>query len=286
MTTITQKIEQLGYAEFLGVFDQDTPEWHESRAGISGSDIGAITGKSPWTSPYTLWARKSGYLPEVPKNMMMRLGQAFETPIIDIYREEHPLQTIHFTGTWASAFEPTWKANPDAIIEFAFGDLGILEIKFSRSYWDRVPEQYVMQVQWYMHILGLKRAIIASVAAGEYSEWEFEYDEDLMRNTELDVRRFQRTLRDGTAPEWDGSQSTYETVRTLSPGLVDGETELGNLWVNLSNAKANYDDADRVFNAYKSATLAAMDGTKIGTYDGKPVIALQARNGKPFITFK
>ena len=286
MTTITDKIQQLGYAELLGVFDQDTPEWHEARKGISGSDIGIIAGKSPWTSPYTLWARKTGQLPDVQRNMAMRLGQKFEQPIAELYAEEHPLQTVHSTGTWVSTKNPNWKANPDGIIEFAFGDLGILEIKFSRNYWDKVPESYVMQVQWYMHILGLKRAVIASVTAGEYSEWEIDYDEELMRLTELDVIRFEKHIATNEAPEWDGSQSTYETVRELSPGLTEGETELGHLWVNLSNAKANYEDAERVFNAFKSATLAAMDGTKIGTYDGERVITLQARNNKPFITFK
>jgi hypothetical protein len=29
-----------------------------------------------------------------------------------------------------------------------------------------------------------------------------------------------------------------------------------------------------------------MDGTKYGLFQGDKVIALQARNGKPFITFK
>lgn len=286
MTTITQKIEQLGYAEFLGDFEPDSPEWHQARQGISGSDIGILLGKSSWTSPYTLWAQKTGQLPPVEKTMAMRLGQLFEDPIARLYAEQHPLQTIIKTGTWQSAFNPTWKANPDGIIEFAFGDLGILEIKFSRNYWHEVPAPYILQVQWYMHVLGLKRAVIASVTAGEYSEWEFDYDEDLMRNTELDVKRFEKHVAENKAPDWDGSQSTYETVRTLSPGLIDGEVELGHLWVNLFNAKANYEDAERVFNAFKSATLAAMDGNKIGTYDGERVIALQARNGKPFITFK
>lgn len=286
MTTITEKVEHLGYAEFIGEFETDSPEWHDARKGISGSDIGVITGKSPWTSPYTLFCQKTGQLPPVQQTKAMRLGQLFEDPIAQLYAEEHPFQTLHKTGTWQSAFQPTWKANPDRIIEFAFGDLGILEIKFSRNYWDKVPEAYVMQVQWYMHITGIQRAVIASVTAGEYCEWEFDYDEELMKNTELDIHRFEKHVNDRIAPEWDGSQSTYETVRTLSPGLNDGEVELGHLWVNLSNAKANYDDADRVFNAFKSATLAAMDGTKIGTYNGERVIALQARNGKPFITFK
>jgi len=41
-----------------------------------------------------------------------------------------------------------------------------------------------------------------------------------------------------------------------------------------------------LLNSFKSATLAQMNGVKVGTYNGQQVVALQARNGKPFLTFK
>lgn len=287
MTTITEQIEHLGIAEFIGEFETGSPEWLQARKGISGTDIGAILGKSAWKSAYTLWAEKTGLISDtVNENIAMRLGKAFEDPIANIYAQEHPFQEVHKTGTWQSNAEPTWKANPDRIIKYAFGDLGVMEIKYTRNYWNDVPEAYKLQLQWYMHLLGIERGVVVAVTGGDYAEFEYEYDESLMRDVELDVKRFETHVAQNKAPEWDGSNSTYETVRAMSPGIEDGEVELGNLWINLSNAKANYDDADRVFNAFKSATLAAMQGTKIGTYDGERVIQLQARAGKPFITFK
>jgi hypothetical protein len=88
------------------------------------------------------------------------------------------------------------------------------------------------------------------------------------------------------APDYDGSDSTYETVRELSEGLEEGEIELGSMWSNLIGTKSEFDYWDNAFKAQKSAVLAFMNGIKYGLYQGEKVVALQARNGKPFITFK
>ena len=88
------------------------------------------------------------------------------------------------------------------------------------------------------------------------------------------------------APEYDGSSSTYETVRELSEGLQEGEMELGSLWSNLVATKAEADYWANALQAQKSAVLAFLNGIKYGLYQGEKVISLQARNGKPFITFK
>jgi hypothetical protein len=134
--------------------------------------------------------------------------------------------------------------------------------------------------------LELPFAIVAAVTGGRYKEFTVEYDKLHAEEVYERVHEFQRLVDTNTEPDWDGSTSTYETVRTLSPGLTDGEVELGHLWVNLSNAKQNYEEAETLFNSFKTATLAQMNGVKVGTYNGQPVVALQARNGKPFLTFK
>jgi hypothetical protein len=100
------------------------------------------------------------------------------------------------------------------------------------------------------------------------------------------VRAFYGFIESNKAPDYDGSDSTYETVRELSEGLEPGEIELGALWSNLVKAKSESEHWDNAFKAQKSAVLAFMNGIKYGLYQGEKVISLQARNGKPFITFK
>lgn len=280
-------ITQTPGATLLGNFLPDSDEWHNARRGITGSDIGAILGVSPFKSAYTLWAEKRGLISDrIEPSIPMRMGTLFEPAIKQLFIEQQPDLFVHDTGTWVSKGNESYKANPDGLIEFSDGELGILEIKHTSQYWPELPQTYFEQVHWYLYVLGLKHAIVAAVTAGRYSDYIVEYDAQHAAYVLDRVQAFERLVATDTEPDYDGSTSTYETVRTLAPGLTDSEIELGYLWVNLSNAKARYDEANTVFNSFKSATLAQMDGAKHGTYNGERVITLQAKNGKPFITFK
>ena len=280
-------ITQTTGATLIGYYEPDSPEWHEARKGISGSDIGAILGVSPFKSIYTLWAEKRGLVSDhIEPSIPMRMGTLFEPAIRQLFSEQHPSFEVLETGTWASDKNPNYKANPDGLIRYLDGDLGILEIKHTSQYWSELPRTYFEQVHWYLATLGLPFAIVAAVTGGRYAEYTVEFDQEHADYVYKRVEAFQRLVDTNTEPDWDGSTSTYETVRTLSPGLTAGEVELGDLWVNLCNAKYNFEAAELLLNSFKSATLAQMNGVKVGTYNGQQVVALQARNGKPFLTFK
>jgi len=137
-----------------------------------------------------------------------------------------------------------------------------------------------------LDVLGLKRGVVCAVIGGRYTEFEVVWDETLVLDMKGRVRGFYGLVLEGIEPTFDGSNSTYETVRELSEGLEDGEIELGNFWVDLLAAKIIFEEAERNFTKHKTAVLAFMSGIKNGFYNGEKVIALQARNGKPFITFK
>ena len=284
---ITQKIEALGFAKYLGTFEPGTPEWHEARKGLGGSDIASVMDMNPWKSAFTLFCEKTGLIDgSIEASMPMQMGTAFEPVIRDLFvKNNSEWLKVHETGTWASVEEPRSVANPDGIIEWDDGSLGVLEIKFSRMYWDKLPEHYNLQVQHYLSVLGLKRGVVVAVAGGDWKEFDVVLDDSLVKTMKSRVEAFYGFLDTNTAPDYDGSESTYETVRELSPGLQEGEIELGSLWANLLQAKAESEHWETQFKAHKSAVLAFMDGTKYGLFQGDKVISLQARNGKPFITF-
>ena len=59
--------------------DMPREEWLEyRRLGIGGSDAGAIIGMNPYATPYSVWADKTGRLPEKEDNEAMRQGRDFE----------------------------------------------------------------------------------------------------------------------------------------------------------------------------------------------------------------
>jgi putative phage-type endonuclease len=272
----------------LGTFEPNSEEWHAAREGIGGSDIGSVMNKNPWKSAYRLWAEKTGQLSdEIEASMPMKLGTAFEAPIRELFREQNDgWLKVYETGTWQSVANPILKANPDGIIEWADGKLGVLEIKFTRQYWDELPEHYNLQVQHYLQVLGLERGVVVAVAGGDWKEFEVVWDDSMQKDMKEAVRAFYGFVTSNKPPDYDGSDSTYEAVRELSEGLQEGEIELGALWSNLTSTKAQAEYWDNALKAQKSAVLAFMNGIKYGLFQGEKVIALQARNGKPFITFK
>jgi predicted phage-related endonuclease len=247
-------------------------------------------GHNPWRSAYTAFYEYLGELPResTGPSLAMRLGTAFEKPIQDLWvAENSEWLTAHNTGTWASVSNPQFKANPDAIIEWADGTLGILEIKFSRNPMNELPPHYRDQVMWYLHVLGLKRGVLVAVANGDLVEHEIEYDPEYAAELEAMANEFLNRIETKVAPDWDGSKSTYETVRILAEGLHDDEVELGDLYPSLMRAKEEMDDVDERLTLLKSKVLHLMDGARVGTYEGEKVITLQVRGtGAPFIVFK
>lgn len=285
---ITQKIEALGFAKLIGNAASGTPEWHALRAGIGGSDIGAILGKSQFKSPYTLWAEKSQLIDQPETSMPMKLGTYLEPAIRQLFADENKdFLTVHETGTWQSTDENWAKANPDGIIEWANGELGVLEIKHSATYTDIIPAAWSLQVEWYLHILGLKRGIVCAVIGGRYTEFSVSTGDSLDDVALSRVRAFYDLIIKGEEPEFDGSNSTLETVREMLPGIIDDDIDLGSLWEELCAAKLIYEKAEENLTLRKTITLAYMQGIKNGYYKGEKVVSLSSRNGgKPFITFK
>jgi len=283
---ITQKIEALGFAKLIGSFESGSPEWHAARVGVGGSDVGVIFGKSQYKSLYRLWAEKTGRVEDTSSTIQMRLGSALEPALREFFAAENKdWLKVHETGTWQSVQEPWQKANPDGIIEWSDGKLGVLEIKHSSVYVTDCPESWSLQVLWYLHVLGLERGVICAVIGGRYTEFQVDKHDSLYKGMSEAVAGFYAFVQTDTEPLLDGSTSTYETVRELSPGLTEGEVDLDKLWVNLIASKMIAEAAEKTLKANQSIVLAYMNGTKYGLYQGKKVITLQARNEKPFITY-
>jgi putative phage-type endonuclease len=284
-----QKI--LNTAIHLGNFENNSPEWHELRnteGVISGSEIGAILGLSPFTSAVTLWAEKTGRIErDVVGNTAMRLGQLVEPAIRQLYQESHTDHVVEEVGTYASVHASWMHANPDAVCLDETGAGYILEIKHTALYWDAVPEHYKAQVFWYMFVFGLKKSIFAVVNAGRYKEYEVLWDEFEWQAILQRVKDFRQNVLDNIQPDWDGSESTFETARKLSPGIETRDEELGQLGIELVNAQTDFDAAETHLREMKSRTIGALNGAKSGTIDGQVVVTLSQRaGGVPYLTIK
>ena len=275
-------------AVLLGDFANGSQEWHDLRnepGVVGGSDIGAIAGLSTWESAITKWAKKTGQIPdEVTPNMSMKLGTILESPILNLFADEHPELTIWETGTWANKEHPWARSNPDGIYQTEDGQLGIIEVKFSRDYWSGVPQAYRAQVLWYMRVFGIKQAKLVALAGSSYMEFDIEWDEFEAQTLWDAAVRFRQACLDMKMPYWDGSNSTLETIRALSPGIVDTEVDLDDLGMHYLNSVDELEKATVKTTELKARVIQAMDGAKRGLVFGEHLLSLRSRaGGAPYL---
>ncbi len=249
-------------AELVGVFENGTSEWHEARTdGLGGSEIGVAMGLSPFQSPFHLWAVKTGQvIPEPLNNWAVRFGQKFEQPILELLQEEHPDWELYTTGTYRHPEHKFLQANPDALAKVD-GEWVIVEVKTSRNYWHEIPQTYIAQVRHYMAVMNVNRAVIVGVVNMAWVEHWVERDEFEEQVLIDQAKRFWNYVVEGTQPDWDGSESTYEAVRAMHPDITDEEIEIDGLHF-LANAQAAYDKAEAELRQAKSEVLNAMGKAK------------------------
>lgn len=291
--------EQVGSARFIARYENQSPEWHALRAsGVGGSELAIITGLSKWESAFTLWAKKTNQISDSFKSSEpMFWGSRLESVIMDEFITRNPDLTVwDDCGSWSSALagEDWCLANPDGIYQDESGEYGIIEIK-TAAYaddWilpaegvvgsaDGVPSYYRTQVQWYLRIFGFKKArVVALFSGNKYREFDVEANPiqqsvDLVMATE-----FWNCVKSTTAPDWDGSASTYETVRVMHPDIDDEDVELGEWGVQFVEAHRIYAEAETNLNEKKSIVLDAMGRAKRGFMNGELIVKRQAgRNG-------
>lgn len=288
--------DELGTARRIGNFENQSREWHDLRkTGIGGSDVAAIVGVSPWTSPFTLWAKKTGRIvDESAPSEAAEWGTRLESVVLDKFEETNPNLTVfREVGTWQHKERDFQLANPDAIYLNEDGDYGIIEVKTSRyedDWTNGVPEYYKTQVRWYAQTFGFSSRIyvVALFAGSKYKVFELEADAFEEESNLAKVEAFLPYLADDSQPDYDGSLSTYATVRELHPEIdPDLDVELGELFVHYSLALNDEKQAVAHANEMKSRVLDALGSAKRGLYNDKVVVVRQSRNGgTPYLVNK
>jgi len=243
MTTLDERpvAVDLPAAEFIGVFEPGSSEWHAARAdGIGGSEIAGVLGISPWESAFSLWHRKRGHVPPRMANTEMDAGRRLEPVICDAFAERHPEFRMATTGTFRNRERPWQIANPDRllfdVLSPGTGPHAVLEVKFALNgeQWGseesgRVPDHYVSQALWYLDTLGLSRCYLMVFigALGEFREYVINSavpdDIRLMRDAGAE---FMRQVNENIRPKIDGHEQTLNAVKVLPEGMVDLDVQI------------------------------------------------------------
>ena len=143
--------------------------WHR-RGSLGGSDAAAILGLSQWITPYTVWADKTGRLPEQPDNEAMRQGRDFEDYVAQRFTEVTGKKVRRNNAILKNTDYPFAHANIDRSI---VGENAGLECKTTsvmnlRKFKNgEYPDTYYCQCVHYMAVTGADRWYLAVLVFGQ-----------------------------------------------------------------------------------------------------------------------
>ena len=212
-------------------------EWKALRKQyIGGSDAASVLGMNPYRSRYTLWAEKTGRIPEFEGNLATDVGAYFEDFIAKRFEQKTGKKVRKETQSIFNDKYPWAIANVDRLI---VGEDAILECKFTDSlnlkrYKNgEFPDRFYVQCVHYLAITGKKKAYLAVLIGNkEFKVFEIERDEAEIATLMAEEKAFMELIKTDTAPATDGTESTTETIKTI---YADSNEDSVNLFA--------YDDA-------------------------------------------
>lgn len=257
------------------------------RQGIGGSDVAGILGMSPWRSPYSVWAEKTGRLPiDDTGNEFTHWGTIMEPILAKEFEKETSKKVYRQNKTFYRPDHQFLRANIDREIA---GEPGFLEIKTAMEYksseWDgdSIPVPYQLQVQHYMYVLNRPYVYIAYLIGGHHFDWQ------LVKRDQGSIDTFEPILIDwwekyvvhDVEPDVDGETATTAALKALYPD-EDGEViELGHdinqllrnreeLTTSVKSTSKSIDAiANRVRQAMKEASAAETEDFRITNHENK-----------------
>ena len=224
---------------------QKSEEWFNLRKrGITATDITAITGVSPYKSPYRLWSEKTGAIEPQTVGAAALRGTLLEDAVGRYYELERGVKLRKSNGVvvlkkhpWAMAsLDRTIVGEPD----------GLVEIKTSASQrWSLypVPPEVIAQVQWQMLITGAQWCDVVALLGSlvfriERVEADPIYQTELFAKAEM----FRELIATNTPPSVMGADS--KTFEESHPQKSDDYAEAT-------------PELERVARAYAEATYEA-----------------------------
>lgn len=151
---------------------------------IGGSDIAAIMGQSRWKTPYRLWCEKTGKIevPDLSNNPAVEMGTRLEQFVADLFAEKTGKAVRKQSKMYTHKDYPYMAAHVDRLIT---GSDELLECKTCSAYkleeWEnKIPKEYILQVQWYLGITGRKKGWIACLIGGQKFDYKvIDFDAEL-----------------------------------------------------------------------------------------------------------
>lgn len=204
-------------------------EWLQLRSQyIGGSDAAAVVGMNSFSSPYSLWAEKTGKAPGFSGNLATEVGTYLEEFVAQKFAEVAGKKVRNCNYSFLNSEYPFAIANIDR--EIVGEDAG-LEIKTTDSLNlkkfknGEYPANYYCQCVHYMAITGKKRWYLAVLIGNKEFKWfTIERDEAEIAALMGAEKAFWECVKNDTPPAIDGSKATTESIKAIYADSDDEST--------------------------------------------------------------
>jgi len=202
-------IEILTSAICIGNAESNSDEWHRLRmSGIGGSDVAKILGLSPWGGPIEVWNYKKYGAKKKELTEPQEWGIRLEPVVLEKFQEIMPnLNIITTNNMYRHPVNRFLLANPDALILDKNNIISGVEIKTADKYSgekfiDGIPNDYMLQIQLYMHVFDVKDWFIAYLIGGNNFNYQLiKRDDELLNIIIPKLSDFWDHVESGLIPE-------------------------------------------------------------------------------------
>jgi len=208
-------------------------EWLDIRSKyIGGSDAGAVMGMNPYSSPYRVWAEKTGKIPSFEGSVITRVGAELEDLVARMFCEEKHKKVQRCNFTLVNSDYPFACANVDRML---VGEDAILECKTTNSFVNvkkfakgEFPEQWYCQCMHYLAVTGKKKAYLACLSeCRDFHIFEMDRDEaEIKALMEAEAEFWNKYVIPKRQPPADGSAATTEAIGMVHKDAMDMSIDL------------------------------------------------------------
>lgn len=255
-------------------------QWLQARSkGIGGSEITAVMGLDPYTTPYALWERKTGRVADNGENKFTRAGNYLEDAVAQMFSDAAGLEvykpeTEHFQH---QEF-PHLLGTPDRFVSMKHGD-AVLEIKTTQKRITRedITEGHALrwyfQVLWYMGITGKKAGFIAWLCNGvdfDYIQVDFQPDifaDMVQAGNEFWLNHVQANV----PPPPLTKEDIMKSIGRVLPDAIEGPEDALRYHAQIKENAAKIKELEAANEELKTAVQLMMGDKSVMTYQGAPL---------------
>ena len=197
------------------------------RLGIGGSDASIVCGVNRYTSSIELWMDKTGQFPCQEAGEPAYWGQQLESLVKTEFTKRTGIEVTPVHQILQSETYPFMLANLDGICECSKHGTCVFEAKtasaFKSSEWDnKIPPEYMLQVQHYMAVTGYKGTYIAVLIGGNQFDWRFIARDDELIDMLIQLEHdFWEHVKTKIPPIPDGSEASAKFLNELFPESIE-----------------------------------------------------------------